>query len=128
MKKLLTFVAMGLPGFAVAVPMNYFLAAWGLPKPAAYALVLWTQVTINFFLFRAFVFKGNNAGPVSRQYLRFLSGIGAFRFLDWVIYSLLVEFFGLPFLLAQVMNGVAFSFFKFKFAESLFEGRRSAPR
>ena len=126
--KLLGFLAAGLPGFALAVPLNYLLSArLGMPKPAAYGLVLWLQVTVNFFLCRRFVFRPTVPASALRQYGQFLGGVALFRFIDWAVYSLIVAYTPIPFVVAQVLNAITFSLLKFRYVKSVFE-RRAAQQ
>lgn len=120
--KLGSFLAAGLPSFALALPLNWLLVArlhWN--KAAAYALVLIMQVTLNFFMCRWFVFRERKQTPVWTQLVQFLSGILLFRAADWALYTLLVSLFGFYFLAVQVANIVIFSVLKFKFARKVME-------
>ena len=120
--KLGSFLAAGLPSFALALPLNWLLVArlhWN--KAAAYALVLIVQVTLNFFMCRWFVFRERKQTPVWTQLVQFLSGILLFRAADWALYTLLVSLFGFYFLAVQVANIVIFSVLKFKFARKVME-------
>src|SRR5687767_13581023 len=94
--KLLRSWMAGIRGYLVAVPLNYALVSWAhMPKPVAYMLVLFCQVSINFCLCRAFVFKSAPGSSAWSQYVQFMSGIGLFRLLDWAAYTALV-FVGVP--------------------------------
>ena len=97
----------------------------GWPKPPTYLLVLWLQMTVNFFACRLFVFNTGAPAPFYRQYLQFLSGVGLIRMVEWVVYTAAVEGLHLYYLAVQIGNIVLFSVVKFKFAESLFEGASS---
>ena len=125
MSKLVRFWLAGLPAFAVAVPLNYFLVSYaGWPKPVAYLAVLFCQVTVNFFLCRRFVFESAPGEPVWAQYGEFLGGIGMFRLLDWAAYTAAVEGLRFHYLAVQVTNVVLFSLLKYKFSEQLFRCKR----
>ena len=120
--KLGSFLAAGLPSFALALPLNWLLVVrfhWN--KAAAYALVLIMQVTLNFFMCRWFVFRERKQTPVWTQLIQFLSGILLFRAADWALYTLLVSVFGLYFLAVQVGNVLVFSVLKFGFARKVME-------
>ncbi len=113
------FLAVGLPAFVLAVPLNYLLvehAGWG--KGISYALVLVFQVTTNFFLCRWLVFP-----PSGRRWYRdfawFVSGILTIRCLDWGVYWVLVNVFGFYYLLVQLGNVMIFSVIKFLFSEKV---------
>lgn len=124
--KLLKFLAAGLPGILIAVPLNaYLIAALGIPAWISYAAVLVIQVTVNFFACRWFVFSGNSSQSLWRQYFLFLNGILLFRILDWGLFTLLVTGCSLPFLPVQLFNVVLFSLFKFRYSEKLME--RATP-
>ncbi len=122
--KLLKFLAVGLPAFLIAVPLNWFLVEtlhW--PKPAAYACVLVVQVTINFFACIYFVFKRDTSKSLLSQFIIFMSGILAARVLDWGLYTLLVQTTPIHYLVIQFANVILFSLAKFAFAQRTIEGR-----
>lgn len=120
------FLAIGLPAFGLALPLNYVLVEWaGWSEPLAYALVLCCQVSLNFVMCRLFVFESRPEDSLWSQFAKFFAGICGFRILDWVLYVLLVKV-GVYFMIAQVMNVLIFSVGKFLFARGLFEGRRKS--
>lgn len=120
--KLGSFLAAGLPAFALAVPLNWFLVsclAWN--EAVAYALVLVSQVMINFFMCRWFVFLDRKTTPLWTQFGQFLSGILLFRLADWALYVLLVSVFGFNFLIVQAVNIFLFTVLKFEFTQKVME-------
>ena len=122
--KLFKFLAVGIPAFLIALPLNYFLVEKLLwPKPAAYALVLVVQVTINFFACIFFVFKRDASRSLASQFAIFMSGILAARCLDWALYSLLVRITPFHYIAIQLFNVVVFSIAKFAFARRTIEGK-----
>jgi len=128
LKKLLKFLAVGLPAFLIAIPLNLLLVEslhW--PKPAAYALVLVVQVTINFFACILFVFKRDASRSMLSQFLVFMAGILAARVLDWGLYSILVKITPVHYIAFQLFNVIIFSLTKFSFARRTIEGRREFP-
>lgn len=119
------FLAGGLPGFAVAVALNWLLVSLGhWPKPLAYAAVLWVQFTLNFYVCFYWVFERKTPHPSWAQYWKLLSGVAVMRGADWVVYTALTQFAGLPYLGVQLFNVVLFSLLRFKYASSVFESRR----
>lgn len=120
--KLLKFLAIGIPAFLIAIPLNYFLVEKILwPKPVAYALVLVVQVTINFFACIFFVFKRDKSKRLRSQFAQFMWGILTARFFDWALYSLLTQW--IPYYTAvQLFNVLFFSLAKFSFARQAIEG------
>ena len=115
------FLAVGVPAFCLALPLNYALVEMlGFNRPAAYALTLVVQVTINFFLCRAFVFPQRGERSVAREFVEFLGSILGFRTADWLTYVFLVEAVGLPFLVVQVANVAIFALAKYAVAERIF--------
>ena len=122
--KLLRFLAVGIPAFIIAIPLNYFLVETLLwQKPAAYALVLVVQVTINFFACIFFVFKRDPSRNLTSQFVIFMAGILAARALDWSLYSFLVTVVPVHYLVIQFTNVIIFSLAKFTFARRTIEGR-----
>jgi putative flippase GtrA len=116
------FLLAGLPSFALAIPLNWFLVTrmmWH--ETFAYALVLVIQVAVNFFMCRRFVFTDRKVTPMWHQFGQFMTGILFFRLADWALYSLLVSVFDFYFLAAQVANIFVFSVLKFKFSRKVIE-------
>ena len=127
MHKVLRFILFGIPAFLIAIPLNWFLVEKLLwPMPAAYALVLVAQVTINFFACSLFVFKRDESKSLRSQFVMFMSGILTARVLDWGIYTLLT-WLGMNITLAQFLNVVVFSITKFTFARKAIEGNTTQP-
>lgn len=122
LRKFFKFGLAGLPSFLVAIPLNYALVKWaGLPKPAAYALVLAVQVTVNFFACRYFVFDADRRQSLWKSFVVFFNGIILFRLADWAVYSILTTRLGLPFIAVQLFNVLLFGFLKFEFSRRVFE-------
>jgi len=116
------FLLAGLPAFIMAVPLNMLLVdrlAW--PKPAAYALVLVAQVSINFWICVKFVFTRDARRNLAGQFVTFLGGIMAARALDWTTYSIMT-WIGVHYVIAQLLNVVVFSILKYSFAKRTIEG------
>ncbi len=121
--KVFAFLAAGLPGFVIALPLNFlFVSQLGWSKPLAYALVLAVQVTLNFFMCRWFVFVPHPEKPLSRQFVEFMAGILGFRALDWLLYSFLVQLRPDWYLGFQLLNVVLFVVLKYKFSKRVLEG------
>jgi putative flippase GtrA len=126
--KMARFVLWGVPAFLIAIPLNYVLVERAaMSKPAAYAVVLTVQVTLNFFACRWFVFEGAKQHNLWKSFVLFCNGILAFRALDWAVYSLLTTQCGVPFLAAQLLNVALFGLLKFLFARRVFEARPGGP-
>jgi putative flippase GtrA len=124
MGKFIGFMAVGLPAFALALPLNWFLVEFcAFPKPLAYALVLIVQVTANFFMCRWLVFSAGNHKSPGRQFAEFFSGIMGFRIGDWALYTVLVFFWPGSYLAVQIFNVLVFSLLKYRFSRSVIEGR-----
>ena len=122
--KFIKFLLAGLPSFLIAIPVNYFLVEYAhFPKGICYALVLFCQVTINFFVCRIWVFDRTQHMNIGLQFLLFLSNILVFRVLDWGLYYILVTWFDLYYIGVQLGNILFFSFFKFFFSKKIMEGR-----
>ena len=132
-KELFLFLAVGLPAFAIAFPLNYvFVELCGLHKAIAYAIVLFVQVNINFPLCRKFVFTPNQQKPIHKQYLEFMASVIVFRFFDWLFYTFCVEAIKFEiiilgkncyYLFYQLLNVIVFSIAKFLFCKRAIEGK-----
>ena len=117
---LFRFALAGLPSFLIAIPLNWFLVEQAeLIKPVAYLLTLVLQVTINFFLLRRFVFVAEESGNIFMMYMKFVWGISFFRFLDWGLYTILVKYTDIHYLLIQFGNVLIFSVAKFLFSRKV---------
>lgn len=131
-RKLFLFLAVGLPAFLVAFPLNFLLVdRCGLHKALAYAIVLVVQVNINFPLCRRFVFDPDPGKSVWKQYAEFMGAVAVFRGLDWLFYTFCVEALRFPLVIAdrdcyylayQLANVVIFSLAKFVFCKRAIEG------
>lgn len=116
----------GGPAFALAVPLNYLLVhRLELGKPLAYALVLVMQMIVNFFVCRTFVFESAPSTSLGKTFLIFVNGNILFRLADWLIYTFLTRYFGLPYLGVQLFNVVLFAFLKYEFTRRVFEHVKS---
>lgn len=123
-RKLTKFLAAGVPAVLLAIPLNYALVSiFHWDAALAYALVLVFQVTVNFFMCSWFVFESTGGKSRIMQFWLFFSGIIMFRVVDWVVYTVLVKYFGFNFIVIQVMNVVAFALLKFKFSKKVMEGK-----
>lgn len=126
MPKFLRFLIAGLPAAVLAVPLNVFLVEkLDLSKPVSYAVALCTQIVINFFICRSYVF-GDTGAPLWLVFSRFFFAIGLIRLLDWLAYFYLFPFFGRWYVLLQLGNLVIFSVLKFFLARLALES--PAPR
>ena len=77
---LFKFMASGLPSFLLALPANYMLVEWAQwNKSLAYALIMAAQVTLNFFICRAWVFGRRDQHALWQEFRAFFAGIMAFR-------------------------------------------------
>lgn len=114
------FMVVGIPAFLLAVPANFALVEYaGVPKEIAYAAVLAGQLTINFFMCRWLVFKKESASKWYHDFALFFWGNLFLRFLDWLVYLLLVHRLGVYYLVAQVLNVMVFSVVKFLFSKKV---------
>lgn len=122
--RFVSFLAAGLPGFLLALPLNYALVErLSLPKWGSYAIVLVFQVTINYVTLLQFVFDRDRSRSVLRQYFVFLSGILGFRLFDWMLYVALTATLPVHYLVIQAFNILVFSVAKFLFATRAIEGK-----
>ena len=119
------FVAVGLPMFGASVLINIFMVEtlhW--PKWLSYAIALYVQVTVNFFLCRWLVFSPSKTKSIWEQYIGFLSVVAVFRVLDWGTYTVLVSTTQIHYIIIQCANVVVFSLAKFYFSKRTIEGEK----
>ena len=122
------FLLAGLPSFALALPLNYLLVeSAGMHKAAAYGIVLFCQVVVNFFTCYLFVFQKASDRPLMHQFWQFIVGIIGFRCGDWAIYSIATTYLAVPYLFMQIANVTIFSLLKFGFAKKVM-GEPSSER
>lgn len=122
--KLGGFLAAGLPAFFIAIPLNFALVQYlEISKPLAYGIVLVFQVTMNFFMCRWLVFKPGDHKSMKRQFAEFMAAILGFRIADWVLYTVLVEYFAFYYLGVQVFNVLFFSLLKYRLSKKIIEGK-----
>ena len=120
--QLLSFGLAGLPSFLIAIPLNWLLVEYMfMQKPVAYMITLFFQVTANFIMLRIFVFRERTDERVLKTYFRFLYGIAFFRLLDWGLYTLLVKYTEIYYLVVQIGNVVIFSLAKFFYSKKIME-------
>lgn len=125
--KVLRFTLYGIPALGLAVILNWLLVdKFSCEKSVSYALVLIFQVTVNFFVCYYFVFERNNSSGILSQFVRFMSGILLARSLDWGLYTILVMFTPVHYLIIQLGNTLLFACLKYSFAKRTIEG--IAPR
>lgn len=123
--QLFKFFLAGLPSFIIAIPLNWFLVEIiENDKSTSYLITLFFQVTVNFIFLRQFVFTDKKDESFLSLYLKFLSGIAFFRFLDWVLYTLLVNYTEIYYLFIQIGNVIIFAFFKFFYSKFIMEKKQ----
>lgn len=119
------FFLFGLVVVAWGFGLNIFLnEGLHLYRPAAYALVVASQMVIGFLLNRYCVFDSARAALVS-QFVQYLSALALFRGIDWGLYAVQVELFSVPYLLAQGINTVFIFLSKFFTYKRIFKGPSS---
>lgn len=121
-KKYTAFLLAGLPSFIMAIFINWlFVDIIEFNKLISYAFVQLFQVVLNFFMCKFFVFKNKNKLNIIKQFFQFTIGIVFFRFLDWIIYSLIISNFEIYFIFVQIFNTIIFSLFKFLYSKNILE-------
>lgn len=122
--KFVRFLLAGIPGFGVSFATNYVLVEFaGFAKLSAYGLALIGQLFVNYLICRYFVFAVEaRQRPFWASFWGFVAGSLVLRIADWLLYGVWVQC-GLYFVLAQAVNVVLFSAFRFRYAEWLFAKR-----
>jgi putative flippase GtrA len=96
----LRLVRFGLAGLLSATLVLGLTAALregaGVPPQAAFAVALVVAYGFNFAFNRRFVFRSR--GPAARQLGLYAAGSAAFRLGEYLLFLLLLEVFGLPYL------------------------------
>jgi putative flippase GtrA len=123
-KDLVTFLKFGLaglPAFVVAVPLNIVLIEWAhWPKPVAYLLVVFIQMTAGFLMNHYLVFRTTEERPLLPAYGKYVLSLGAIRLLDWCSYTALVELIHIRYVIAQIGCSVFFLLVKYISAKAIF--------
>ncbi len=121
--KFMKFLSSGLPSFLLAVPLNILLVEIvKLDKTLSYSIVILIQITINFFILKKFAFDKNNSIPTLKQFLLFLGGIFFFRAIDVGVFTLMVKYFNIYYIIAQIINVLFFSIVKYLYSKKIIEG------
>jgi putative flippase GtrA len=90
------------------------------PKPCAYALVVWMQMTSGFLMCRYVVFADGRGVPILRAYVQFAASMAVIRVADWSVYTFAVEFLKLPYVAVQIATTAIFISIKFLSAKAIF--------
>lgn len=86
---LVRFLLGGVVTYAVTLSlMAFWIGLVGAPRLVAYALTHATALIVGFLLNRRWVFRATAGKPMD-QGVRFVLAQGGFRFLDWVLYSVI---------------------------------------
>lgn len=120
LKSYAAFMAAGGVGFLLALVLNYYLAEI-INKPLAYGLALIVQVHVNYLFCTLFIFKKEGASPEFSysNYFKFMSGILAFRVMDWGLYSLLSHTTSIHISALQTLNLLLFSVLKYLYVKRI---------
>jgi putative flippase GtrA len=122
----LRFGLSGLPGFVLGLALNVFLVErGGWPRPVAYGLVVWLQMSCGFVMCRYVVFAEGREVPLLKAYAQFVGSMALIRVADWLLYTLAVEVLAVPFVIAQVSMTAIFIVLKFISAKAIFSRRIS---
>lgn len=118
--KLAKFGFAGLPLQILGMVLNYSLVCLaGMPKPAAYAVVVGAQLVASFALCTRWIFDTEQQFS-PRRFLNFAVLMFSLRGVDWLAYTGLVSLH-VPFLIAQATVVGVLSIPKFVLMRLLFE-------
>jgi putative flippase GtrA len=93
-----------------------------ISKQTAYTLVVVSQIFLGFLLNRYLVFSGRHKKVVG-VFLGYLAVLTFFRAADWLLYLVAVQWFSVPYLLAQTINNLIIFFAKFVSYRPIFESK-----
>ena len=121
-KKLFFFLIAGLPSFILAIFLNlYLVEVVEIDSIISYGIILIVQVIINFFINLKFVFNDNNSKSQLAKFVYFLILILIIRSMDWFFFVLLVKYFEIWYLFAQIISVLIFGLVKFYISKKIFE-------
>lgn len=121
-KKLFFFLIAGLPSFILAIFLNlYLVEVVQIDSIISYGIILIIQVIINFFINLKFVFNDNNSKSQLTKFVYFLILILIIRSMDWFFFVLLVKYFEIWYLSAQIISVLIFGLAKFYISKKIFE-------
>ena len=121
-KKLFFFLIAGLPSFILAIFLNlYLVEVVQIDSIISYGIILIIQVIINFFINLKFVFNDNNSKSQLTKFIYFLILILIIRSMDWFFFVLLVKYFEIWYLFAQIISVLIFGLAKFYISKKIFE-------
>jgi putative flippase GtrA len=117
----------GLPGFLIAIAINVWVVErFHWPKPVAYVLVMWIQMSLGWLMCRTVVFRDGQNTSALGSYFQFALSMGIIRIADWLLYTTLVELVKVPYVLAQISTSAIFLFIKFLSAKAIFRPSSSS--
>ena len=120
-KKLFFFLIAGLPSFILAIFLNlYLVEVVQIDSIISYGIILIIQVIINFFINLKFVFNDNNSKSQLTKFVYFLILILIIRSMDWFFFVLLVKYFEIWYLFAQIISVLIFGLAKFYISKKIF--------
>jgi putative flippase GtrA len=126
--KFFKFAGLGLFVFAWGILFNILqVELLQISKQTAYSLVVVSQILLGFCLNRYLVFNGRQK-KVFGVFLGYLAVLTLFRAADWLLYFVAVQWFSLPYILAQIINNLIIFFAKFVSYRPIFESNIKQPQ
>lgn len=121
--KVLIFGISGMPGFVIAICLNYTLVdVFNLNIYGSYVIVLLFVSLINYFIVDNVVFNNRDKehGPLKR-FSGFISVIFTSRFLEWILYSIIIYLTNIYYIIIQIFVSAAFIFIKYYALKKIFK-------
>ena len=121
--RVLFFGISGLPGFIIAIALNYTLVdVFNLNIYGSYVIVLLFVSFMNYFIVDKFVFTNSNKEHGSfKRFSGFISVIFTSRFFEWILYSILIYLTNIYYIIVQIFVSTMFVFFKYFVLKKIFK-------
>lgn len=110
----------GIPGIILAFILNYIFNEyfeWNVY--GAYILVTLCISTLNFLIIDNIIFKQDKSYTTRKRVYGYLIVVFSSKIGEWAMYALLIWFFNLYYLLAQLIVSMLFLIYKFFFLKKV---------
>lgn len=113
----------GLPGFVIAIGLNYTLVdLLNLNVYGSYIVVLIVVSLMNYFIIDKYIFPDQNKkNSTLKKFTGFAAVIVTSRVLEWMMYSLIVYHTNIYYIFIQIFVSTLFVFIKYFILKKIFK-------
>jgi putative flippase GtrA len=106
----------------ISFSLNYLLAdLLNFNIEFSYFVVLFCDLILGFFINKNLVFDSTTQSREKKVFLKFIIAGVSFRFINWLIYVLILKSLEIYILLAQLIATLIVLLFKYKMYKKIFE-------